>query len=31
METIFINTESSKTNGLHKFIINMSQRSDLKS
>ena len=26
METIFMNTESSKTNGSHKFFLNLSQR-----
>ena len=31
METIFINTENSKTNEPHKFVFNLSQRSDLKS
>ena len=31
METIFINTENSKTNELHKFALNISQRLDLRS
>ena len=31
METIFINTETSKTNEPHKFALNFSQRLDLKS
>ena len=31
METIFINTENSKTSGPHKFVLNLSQRLDLKS
>ena len=31
METKFINTESSKTNESHMFVINFSQRLDLKS
>ena len=31
METIFTNTENSKTNEPHKFVFNLSQRSDLKS
>ena len=31
METIFKNTESSKTNEPHKFILNLSQRLDLQS
>ena len=26
METIFMNTENSKTNELHKFVLNFSQR-----
>ena len=30
METIFINTENSKTNEPHKFVLNLSQRLDLK-
>ena len=30
METIFRNTENSKTNKLHEFSLNLSQRSDLK-
>ena len=30
METIFINTKNSKTNKLHEFPLNLSQRSDLK-
>ena len=29
METIFMNTENSKTNELHKFFLNFSQRLDL--
>ena len=31
METIFMKTESSKTNEPHKFVLNLSQRLDLKS
>ena len=31
METIFMNTENSKTNEPHKFVLNMSQRLDLRS
>ena len=31
METIFMNTESSKTNEPLKFVLNLSQRLDLKS
>ena len=31
MEAIFINTESSKTNESHKFVLNLSQRLDLRS
>ena len=31
METIFMNTENSKTNELHKFVLNMSQTLDLTS
>ena len=31
METIFMNTENSKTNEPHKFILNLSQRLDLQS
>ena len=31
METIFMNTENSKTNELHKFALNLSQRLDLRS
>ena len=31
METIFINTKNRKTNELHKFALNLSQRSDLRS
>ena len=31
METIFIKTENSKMNELHKFVLNLSQRLDLKS
>ena len=30
MEAIFMNTENSKTNELHKFFLNLSQRLDLK-
>ena len=30
METIFLNTESSKTNEPHKFVLNLSQGLDLK-
>ena len=30
IETIFMNTENSKTNELHKFVLNLSQRLDLK-
>ena len=30
METIFINTENSKTNEPHKFVLNSSQRLDLR-
>ena len=26
METIFVNTENSKTNEPHKFVVNLSQR-----
>ena len=29
METIFMNTENSKTNEPHKFVLNLSQRLDL--
>ena len=29
METIYMNTESSKTNEPHKFVLNLSQRLDL--
>ena len=29
METIFINTEDSKTNEQHEFVLNLSQRLDL--
>ena len=29
METIFINTENSKTNKPHKIVLNLSQRLDL--
>ena len=28
METIFMNTENSKTNEPHKFVLNLSQRLD---
>ena len=31
METIFMNTEISKTNKLHKFVLNLSQRLYLRS
>ena len=31
METIFMNTENSKTNKSHKFFLNLSQRLDLRS
>ena len=31
METIFMNMENNKTNELHKFFLNLSQRLDLKS
>ena len=31
METIFMNTENSKTNEPHKFVLNLSQRLNLKS
>ena len=31
METIFINTENSKTNEPHQFVLNLSQRLDLRS
>ena len=31
METIFINTENSKTNEPHKFVLNLSQRLGLSS
>ena len=30
METIFMNTENSKTNEPHKFVLNLSQRLDLR-
>ena len=30
MKTIFMNTENSKTNKLHKFVLNLSQRLDLR-
>ena len=29
METIFMNTENSRTNELHKFVLNLPQRLDL--
>ena len=29
METIFMNTRNSKTNDLHKFVLNLSQRLNL--
>ena len=31
MEAIFQNTENSKTNEPHKFVLNLSQRLDLRS
>ena len=31
METIFLNTEISKTNEPHKFVLNLSQKLDLRS
>ena len=31
METIFMNTENSKTNELHKFVLKLLPRLDLKS
>ena len=31
METIFMNTENSKTNEPHKFVLNLSQRLHLRS
>ena len=31
METIFMNTEESKTNEPHKFVLTLSQRFDLRS
>ena len=31
METIFMNAENSKTNELHKFVLNLSQRLNLRS
>ena len=31
METIFMNTGNSKTNEPHKFVLNLSQRLDLRS
>ena len=31
MKTIFMNTENSKTNESHKFVLNLSQRLDLRS
>ena len=30
METIFMNIENSKTNKLHKFVLNLSQRLNLR-
>ena len=30
METIFMNTENSKTNEPHKFVFNLSQKLDLR-
>ena len=31
METIFLNTENSKINELHQFVLNLSQRLHLRS
>ena len=31
METIFVNTENSKINESHKFVLNLSQKLDLRS
>ena len=31
METIFMNTKNRKTNEPHKFVLNLSQRLDLRS
>ena len=31
METIFVNTENSKINEPHKFVLNLSQKLDLRS
>ena len=31
METIFMNTKNGKTNESHKFVLNLSQRLDLRS
>ena len=31
MKTVFMNTENSQTNEPHKFILNLSQRLDLRS
>ena len=31
METIFVNTENSKANEPHKFVLNLSQKLDLRS
>ena len=31
METIFMDTENSKTNELHKFVLDLPRRLDLKS
>ena len=31
METIFMNTDNNKTNEPHKFILNLSQKLDLRS
>ena len=31
METIFMNSEKRKTNELHEFLLNLSQRIDLRS
>ena len=30
METIFMNTENNKTNEPHKFVLNLSQRLDVR-
>ena len=31
METVFMNVQNSKTNEPHKFVLNLSQRLDLRS